>query len=111
MRLSPQDPYFGQFLVRRAEACLFSGRVEEAVEAAERSLREPNIQWSRWAILAAAQAHLGRLEEARRSIEALRILRPEIDLAFTRDYWPIADANALEYLLDGLRKAGLSAGA
>jgi adenylate cyclase len=70
MRLSPQDPYFGQFLVRRAEACLFSGRVEEAVEAAERSLREPNIQWSRWAILAAAQAHLGRLEEARRSIEA-----------------------------------------
>jgi adenylate cyclase len=109
MRLSPQDPYFGQFLVRRAEACLFSGRVEEAVEAAERSLREPNIQWSRWAILAAAQAHLGRLEEARRSIEALRILRPEIDLAFTRDYWPIADAKALEYLLDGLRKAGLSA--
>jgi len=109
MRLSPQDPYFGQFLVRRAEACLFSGRVVEAVEAAERSLREPNIQWSRWAILAAAQAHLGRLEEARRSIEALRILRPEIDLAFTRDYWPIADANALEYLLDGLRKAGMSA--
>jgi len=109
MRLSPQDPYFGQFLVRRAEACLFSGRVEEAVEAAERSLREPNIQWSRWAILAAAQAHLGRLEGARRSIEALRILRPEIDLAFTRDYWPIADAKALEYLLDGLRKAGMSA--
>ena len=34
---------------------------------------------------------------------------PEIDLAFTRDYWPIADAKALEYLLDGLRKAGLSA--
>ena len=55
----------------RAEACLFLGRLEEAVEAAERSLREPNIQWSRWAILAAAQAHLGRLEEARRSIEAL----------------------------------------
>jgi hypothetical protein len=58
--------------------------------------------------LAAAQAHLGRLEEARRSIEALQMLRPEIDLAFVRDYWPIADANALEYLLDGLRKAGLS---
>ena len=54
MRLAP-DPYFGQFLVRRAEACLFPGRVEEAVEAAERSLREPNIQWSRWAILASAR--------------------------------------------------------
>ena len=107
MRLSPQDPYFGQFLVRRAEAYLFLGRIEEAVESAEQSLREPNIQWSRWAILAASQAHLGRLEEARRSIEALQALRPGIDPAFTRDYWPIADANALEYLMEGLRRAGL----
>ena len=105
MRLSPQDPYFGQFLVRRTEACLFLGRLEDALEAAERSLREPNIQWSRWAILAAAQAHLGRLEEARRSIEALRNLRPDIDLAFARDYWPIAEAKAIEYLVDGLRRA------
>jgi adenylate cyclase len=107
MRLSPQDPYFGQFLVRRAEAYLFLGRLEEAVESAERSLREPSIQWSRWAILAAAQAHLGRLEDARRSIEGLHALRPDIGLAFARDYWPIADANAMEYLLDGLRRAGL----
>ena len=109
MRLSPQDPYFGQFLVRRAEAYLFLGRLEEAVESAERSLREPNIQWSRWAILAAAQAHLGRLDDARRSIGALHTLRPDIDLAFARDYWPIADTNALEYLVDGLRRAGLPA--
>ena len=109
MRLSPQDPYFGQFLVRRAEAYLFLGRLEEAVELAERSLHEPHIQWSRWAILAAAQAHLGRLQDARRSIEALHVLRPDIDLAFAREYWPIADANALEYLMDGLRRAGLPA--
>jgi TolB-like protein/Tfp pilus assembly protein PilF len=107
MRLSPQDPYFGQFLVRRAEACFFLGRLEEAVEAAERSLREPNVQWSRWAILAAAQAHLGRLPQARASIEALHRLRPDVDFAFVRDYWPIADADAIDYLMDGLQKAGL----
>jgi adenylate cyclase len=107
MRLSPQDPYFGQFLVRKAEAYLFLGRLDEAVESAELSLREPNIQWSRWAILAASQAHLGRLEEARRSIKALQTLRPDVDLTFARDYWPIADSNALEYLMEGLRRAGL----
>jgi tetratricopeptide (TPR) repeat protein len=107
MRLSPQDPYFGQFLVRQAEAFLFLGRLEEAVEAAERSLREPNVQWSRWAILAAAQAHLGRLQEARDSIDALNALRPDVDLAFIRNYWPIADAKAFSYLMDGLEKAGL----
>jgi adenylate cyclase len=107
MRLSPQDPYFGQFLVRQAEAYFFLGRLEEAVEAAERSLREPNVQWSRWAILAAAQAHLGRLPEARSSVEALHELRPDIDYSFVRDYWPIADAKALDYLMGGLEKAGL----
>jgi adenylate cyclase len=107
MRLSPQDPYFGQFLVRKAEACLFLGRLEEAIEAAERSLREPNIQWSRWAILAAAQAHLGRMEDAKRSIEGLHAFRPDVDLAFIREYWPIAGAGALNCLLEGLRKAGL----
>jgi len=86
MRLSPQDPYFGQFLVRRAEAYLFLGRLEEAVESAERSLREPNVQWSRWAILAAAQAHLGRPEDARRSIEALRAAAasPWVDIDLVR---------------------------
>ena len=108
MRLSPQDPYFGQFLVRKAEACLFLGRLEEAIEAAERSLREPNIQWSRWAILAAAQAHQGRMEDAKRSIEALHDFRPDVDLAFVREYWPIADAGALDCLVEGLRKAGLA---
>jgi adenylate cyclase len=107
MRLSPQDPYFGQFLVRQAEAFFFLGRLEEAVEAAERSLREPNVQWSRWAILAAAQAHLGRLQEARDSIDALHALRPDVDHEFIRNYWPIADAKAVDYLMDGLEKAGL----
>ena len=107
MRLSPQDAYFGQFLLRKAEACLFLGRLEDAVEWAERSLREPNIQWSRWAILAAAQAHLGRTEAAQRSVDGLRGLRPDIDLAFARDYWPIADVGALDCLVEGLRKAGL----
>src|SRR5258707_13001552 len=96
MRLSPQDPYFGQFLVRRAEACFFLGRLEEAVEAAERSLREPNLQWSRWAILAAAQAHLGQLPHARASIEALPQLRPDVDYAFGREDWPIAGAKDLD---------------
>lgn len=107
MRLSPQDAYYGQFLLRKAEACLFLGRLDDAVEWAQRSLREPNVQWSRWAILSAAQAHLGRLDEARRSVDGLRALRPDIDLAFVRDYWPIADIGALDCLVEGLRKAGL----
>ena len=71
MRLSPQDPYSGQFLLRRAEAYLFLGRLEEAVELAELVARanqtSNGLAGQYWLPL---QAHLGRLEEALRSIEA-----------------------------------------
>jgi hypothetical protein len=57
--------------------------------------------------LAAAQAHLGRVQEARDSVHALHALRPDVDYEFIRNYWPIADAKAVDYLMDGLEKAGL----
>ena len=60
-------------------------------------------------MLASALAHLGRLDEARESIEALHRLNPEIDLALVRDYWPISEPHLLDRLLDGLQKAGLAA--
>ena len=69
-------------------------------------MREPNIQWSRWAILAAAQAHRAE-EDAKRSVQGLRAFRPDIDLGFIRDFWPIADAASLNCLVEGLRRAGL----
>ena len=107
MRLSPHDPYFGQFMLRMSEAYLFMRRLEEAVEWAKRSLRQPNVQWTRWAVLGAALAHLGQIDEARQSVEALRRLKPEADLPFVRDIWLISDAESFAYFLDGLRTAGL----
>jgi tetratricopeptide (TPR) repeat protein len=107
MRLSPHDPYFGQFMLRMSEAYFFMRRLEEAVEWAKRSVRQPNVQWTRWAMLGAALAHLGKIDEARQSIEALLKLKPEADLPFVRDIWLISDADTFAYFLDGLRKAGL----
>ena len=46
IRLSPHDPYMGQFMMHLGEAYLFLRRHEEALDWAEKSLREPNIQWS-----------------------------------------------------------------
>jgi adenylate cyclase len=107
MRLSPHDPFMGQFMVRMSEAHLFMRQHAEAVNWARRSLRQPNIQWSRWAILASALAHSGETEEARRAVEAINRMRPEATLEFVRNYWPISDGDSLEYLMEGLRKAGL----
>ncbi len=50
--------------------------------------------------------HMGEADEARQSIHALERIRPGADIAFVRDYWPISDAASMDYLLDGLAKAG-----
>ena len=108
MRLSPHDPYIGQFMTHMAEALLFLRRHDEALDWARQSLRQPNIQWSRWAMLISILGHMGEIEEARQSIDALVRIVPDVDLAFVRDYWPISDAASMDYLLEGLAKAGLA---
>ncbi len=108
MRLSPHDPYIGQFMTHLAEALLFLHRHDEALDWARQSLRQPNIQWSRWAMLISILGHTGEIEEARQSIDALARLAPDVDVAFVRDYWPISDAASMDYLLEGLAKAGMT---
>ena len=107
MRLSPHDPYIGQFMTHMAEALLFLRRHDEALEWARQSLRQPRITWSRWAMLISILGHMGKTEEARQSIESLERVKPDVDVEFVRNYWPISDVASMDYLLDGLRKAGL----
>ncbi len=108
MRLSPHDPAFGQFLARMCEAYLFQRRAEEAVGWARQSLRQPNIQTSRWVLFAASLAHAGHGDDAHQAIESLRRMNPTYGISTARDIWRISDPETLDYLLEGLRKAGLS---
>ena len=80
MRLSPHDPYMGQFMVHLGAAYLFMRRHGEALDWAEKSLREPNILWSRYGLLISALGHLNREDEAARAVAELQRLRPEISL-------------------------------
>ncbi|NQU72390.1 MAG: tetratricopeptide repeat protein [Rhodospirillales bacterium] len=107
MRLSPHDPAFGQFLARMGEAYLFQRRAEEAVDWARQSLRQPNMQISRWVLFAASLAHAGHGDDARQAIESLRQMNPTYGIGAARDIWRISDPKTLDYLLDGLRLAGL----
>jgi adenylate cyclase len=107
MRLSPHDPYFGQFMLRMSEACFYKRELKEAIEWARRSLRQPNVQWTRWAMLASALAHLGNCDEARQCVDALLGLKPEANVPFVREVWLHNNSESFAYFLDGLRKAGL----
>ena len=108
IRLSPYDPNTGSFLVRLADAHFFMGAYEDALQWAKRALRQPNFQWSRYAVLLAALGQLGRREEARGYLEELLRQRPDFSLAFVRDTHLICDPDDLARYLDGLEKAGVA---
>ena len=107
IRLSPHDPNMGSFLVRLADAAYFLKRYEEAAEWAQRALQQPNFQWSRYTVLIAALAQLGRLDEAKNCIQELRIKRPNTTIAFVRETHLFGDTASFAHYLDGLRMAGL----
>ena len=107
IRLSPHDPNMGSFLVRLADAAYFLKRYEEAAEWARRALQQPNFQWSRYTVLIAALAQLGRLDEARNCIQELRVKRPNTSIAFVRETHLFGDTASFAHYLDGLRMAGL----
>ncbi|MGD2049812.1 MAG: tetratricopeptide repeat protein [Chloroflexota bacterium] len=108
IRLSPQDPNMGSFLVRMADAHFFVGEYEKAIGWAKKALRQPNFQWSRYAVLLAAFGQTGRQEEAKRVLERLLAQRPDFSVEFVRSTHLIADKAYLQHYLEGLQKAGVN---
>ena len=79
-------------------------------------MRHQAHNWPIYANLASALAHLDRLDEARRAIDAMneRDAMNEhgqgLTIAFIREHTPVTDIGYMDHLLDGLRKAGLPEG-
>ena len=111
IRLSPQDPNMGSYLVRIAEAKYLIGDDEAAVRFALRALAQPSFQWSRYAVLIAALGQLGRQEEARRYLAELSRIRPDFSVAFVRTMHPFSRDMGIDRYYEGLRKAGVPEGA
>ncbi len=104
MRLSPHDP---NFLGNVGFAHFAAERYEDAIEWTKRSMRGSHIKMG-WGVAASSYAHLGRLDDARTTLQQLTRHEPD---------WTLADAARLvldganpslrERYLDGLRKAGM----
>ena len=109
-RLSPRDPLAHIALCGIAFAHLIRGRYEEARAWALRALAvNPNFDPTLW-MLTAANAHLGKMDEARRWLAELSRIAPGVTLASIRAGQPAMDPTRLAPVLDGLRLAGLPAG-
>jgi adenylate cyclase len=78
LRLSPRDPLIYHWLANRGLACALLGRWDEALEAAESSVGRMGSQVG-YAVLAAALADAGRVEEARAAYAELLERMPGLD--------------------------------
>ncbi len=111
LRLSPFDPLGFYFAVVPAIAHLLAGRFEQAIEWADRALQyQPRyIPTRRYKI--AANAHLGRLADARAELGKLLVIDPGATVArFRANAARSAAPEFIDVVSAGLRLAGLPEG-
>ncbi len=104
-RLSPRDYLLGSMMARQAEACVLLKQYDEAVTLGKQAISEDSSWINNYFGCVSALGHLGYLEEAREAIAEMRGIDEDVSVSsFRRRYLMM---NALDHLVEGLRKAGL----
>src|SRR5580693_9052898 len=103
VHLNPNCP--GYFYFARCWNAYRQGKNKEVIEGIAR-INMPNY-YHVPGIQAAALAQLGRHEEAQKAIRALLALRPDFATAARQEYGKWYNAENVEQVIEGLRKAGL----
>ena len=110
MALSPDDPFNHGFYWYLAFSYFVAERYEEASDAARQSLAY-NVHefWNNQALayltLAASEAHLNHIDEARAALDTARGLHPTVSEEWLTVMFPRPEIH--ERMLHGLRMAGL----
>ena len=102
------DPHYPNILLHLAAQAHFGLGDDElaAAHLAERIARNPNTDASRM-LLASANGHLGRIEEAKAAWDGLMEVNPGFSMAQREGVLPYKDPRDFQRILDGLAKAGL----
>ncbi len=106
--LSPREPMMWAFTVVHAFACILRGDDDDALVWAHKTVQNPNATgyWP-YAVLAAASANLGNLDEAGEACQLALQQKPDLTLTFVNKNLPTKHEGGLAHYLEGLRKAGL----
>ena len=108
IRLSPLDPDTAMFLGGITVANYLAGRYAEAFETSEQLLRlRPGFHGAQ-RLRCASLAQMGRVEEARQSLAALRLEQPQLSVDWIKSSVPYQTPELMEHFLAGMRKAGLT---
>jgi TolB-like protein len=107
IRLGPNDPEAPISLTGIAHAHMVRGEYEDALAWAVRSLAlNTRFDPTYW-MLIAANAHLGRMDEAHRFLDELRAMAPRVTLASICAGQAAKYPDRLSAIFEGLRLAGL----
>jgi len=107
MRFSPLDPTLYHMKVGIAFAHLLARRFDEASAWAKEAFRDEPNYLPAAAVVAASNAHAGRMEDATKAMARLRQISPALTASNLKDLWPFRRAEDFEIWSYGLRKAGL----
>ena len=112
LRLSPRDPMANVWMTNAGTAKNHLGSYEQAVAWFRRAIEANRNFPQAYFSLAAALAHLGRLDEARSAVKAGIALNPAFSISRARALWTARSDDPtylaqLEPIFEGLRKAGM----
>jgi TolB-like protein len=113
LRISPHDRRAGMWMMIAANAKLWAGHDEDAVARLSRAIELDSNEPMRHFYLAAALAHLGRMEEAREATHAGLELNPGFTIPWDRAARPSDHPVFLasrERVHEGMRLAGVPEG-
>jgi len=106
-RLSPFDPYAFLDASNTAAAHLAARRFEQTIEWADRVLHDQPRHVPAMRVKVVANAHLGRLNEARLELSRVLAIDPKLTIAGFRAFAHFSAPEFLELWVTGFRLAGL----
>jgi len=110
LRLSPADPHAFLNLTGIAHVQMILGRYTEALAFAERALAmNAHYDFAYWMVIA-ANAQLGRMDEAQSWLAKFKALVPGITISRIKAGQADSDGRRMAAILEGLRLAGLEEG-
>jgi adenylate cyclase len=106
IRLAPNSPLTSYCMHCVSLGHFGAGRYADSVEWEQRALQRTPDHWISLGTLTSSYAHLGRMEDARSTLEKLLRANPDYSEDGFRMVFAIADADYVERWLGGIRSAG-----